>query len=147
MLLIQKSILRDAVTDLSLHYLARPPRLSLLLRSRPLARRQPAAALRTCVVHLGASSHAVGLSVPSRRPNTPVGWTCAHPWLPQAKAKIMVVRDIERDEIEYISKTLGCLPVAHPDHMRPEKLGSADLVEEILVRAGKGWEGGCGAAW
>jgi hypothetical protein len=28
---------------------------------------------------------------------------------PQAKAKIMVIRDIERDEIEYISKTLGCV--------------------------------------
>ena len=45
-LLIQKSILRDATTDLSLHYLA--------------------------------------------------------------KAKIMVIRDIERDEIEFISKVLSC---------------------------------------
>ncbi|KIY99168.1 T-complex protein 1 subunit delta [Monoraphidium neglectum] len=71
-LLIQKSILRDAVTDLSLHYLA--------------------------------------------------------------KAKIMVVRDIERDDIEFISKTLGCLPIAHPDHMRPDKLGSADLVEDVEPR-------------
>lgn len=87
------------------------------------------------------------------------------------QAKIMVVRDIERDEIEFISKvgmlpctftrcfgsscrskskghraracccscvhvgtdacmwlipcaqTLGCLPIAHVDHMKPEKLG------------------------
>lgn len=46
----------------------------------------------------------------------------------------MVVRDIEREDIEFISKTLGCLPVAHIDHMRPEKLGSAELVEEIEVR-------------
>lgn len=52
----------------------------------------------------------------------------------QAKAKIMVVRDIERDEIEFISKTLGCLPVAHVDSLRPEKLATADLVEEIDVR-------------
>eukprot|EP00891_Asterochloris_glomerata_P008829 jgi/Astpho2/8829/fgenesh1_pm.00129_%23_7_t len=74
-LLIQKSILRDAVTDLSLHYLA--------------------------------------------------------------KAKIMVVRDVERDDIEYISKTLGCLPIAHPDHMKKEKLGSAALVEEVQVGKGK----------
>ena len=51
----------------------------------------------------------------------------------QAKAKIMVVRDIERDDIEYISKTLGCLPIAHPDHMKKEKLGSAALVEEVQV--------------
>eukprot|EP00892_Ulva_mutabilis_P003722 jgi/Ulvmu1/1721/UM116_0035.1 len=74
-LLIQKSILRDAVTDLSLHYLA--------------------------------------------------------------KAKIMVIRDIERDEIEYISKTLGCMPVAHVDHMAKEKLGCADLVQEVEVGSGR----------
>ncbi|CAL5224628.1 g7345 [Coccomyxa viridis] len=74
-LLIQKSILRDAVTDLSLHYLA--------------------------------------------------------------KAKILVVRDVERDDIEFISRTLGCLPIAHVDHMRPEKLGHAKLVEEETVGKGK----------
>jgi hypothetical protein len=53
----------------------------------------------------------------------------------QAKAKILVVRDIERDDIEFISKTLGCLPIAHVDHMRPEKLGHAGLVEEKTVSA------------
>ncbi|MEW5302171.1 MAG: hypothetical protein WDW36_004976 [Sanguina aurantia] len=74
-LLIQKSILRDATTELSLHYLA--------------------------------------------------------------KAKIMVVRDIERDEIEFISKTLNCLPIAHVDHMKPEKLGSAGLVEDLEVGRGR----------
>lgn len=74
-LLIQKSILRDAVTDLALHYLA--------------------------------------------------------------KAKIMVVRDIERDEIEHIAKTIGCLPIAHVDNMKPEKLGSADLVQEVEVGKGR----------
>ena len=45
----------------------------------------------------------------------------------------MVVRDIERDDIEYISKTLNCLPIAHVDHMKPEKLGHADRVEEMQV--------------
>ena len=74
-LLIQKSILRDAVTDLSLHYLA--------------------------------------------------------------KAKIMVVQNVEREDIEFISKTLHCLPIAHVDHMRPEKLGRAALVEEAEVGRGK----------
>ncbi len=29
----------------------------------------------------------------------------------------------------------GCLPIAHPDHMKPEKLGSAELVEEVEVRS------------
>eukprot|EP00798_Chlamydomonas_sp_ICE-L_P028290 gene28290-31398_t len=74
-LLVQKSILRDALTDLSLHYLA--------------------------------------------------------------KAKILVIRDIERSDIEYISKTLGCLPIAHVDNMKPEKLGLADLVEEVEVGKGR----------
>lgn len=74
-LLIQKSILRDAVTDLALHYLA--------------------------------------------------------------KAKIMVVRDIERSDIEFISKTLNCLPIAHVDHMKQEKLGYAELVEEVEVGKGR----------
>jgi T-complex protein 1 subunit delta len=74
-LLIQKSILRDATNDLALHYLA--------------------------------------------------------------KAKILVVRDIERDEIEYVAKTLGLQPIAHPDNMKPEKLGDAALVEEISLGTGR----------
>ena len=53
----------------------------------------------------------------------------------QAEAKILVVRDVERDDIEFIAKTLHCLPIAHPDHMRPEKLGHAALVEEVPVSA------------
>jgi T-complex protein 1 subunit delta len=40
-----------------------------------------------------------------------------------AKAKILVVRDIERDEIDFISRTLGCEPVASLDHFTAEKLG------------------------
>mmetsp|Transcript_4477 Transcript_4477/g.13581 ORF Transcript_4477/g.13581 Transcript_4477/m.13581 type:complete len:541 (-) Transcript_4477:116-1738(-) len=68
-LLIQKSILRDAVTELSLHFLA--------------------------------------------------------------KVKIMAVTDIERDEIEFISKTLGCVPIASPEALSADKLGKADLVEEV----------------
>ena len=46
----------------------------------------------------------------------------------------MVVRDIERDEIEFISKTLNCLPISHVDHMKPEKLAHASLVESESVR-------------
>jgi T-complex protein 1 subunit delta len=74
-LLIQKSILRDAVNDLSLHFLA--------------------------------------------------------------KMKILVVKDIERDEIEFISKTCGCLPIANIDSFHPEKLGKADLVEEVPTGDGR----------
>lgn len=68
-LFIQKSILRDAVNDLSLHFLA--------------------------------------------------------------KLNIMVVKDIERDEIEFISKGTGCSPIADIDSFTEDKLGQADLVEEI----------------
>lgn len=74
-LLIQKSILRDAVNDLALHFLA--------------------------------------------------------------KMKIMVLRDIEREDIEFICKTVGCRPVASVDHFTAENLGSADLVEEVQAGEGK----------
>eukprot|EP01135_Chromosphaera_perkinsii_P001281 Nk52_evm8s164 gene=Nk52_evmTU8s164 len=74
-LLVQKSILRDAVNDLSLHFLA--------------------------------------------------------------KMKILVVRDIERDDIEFISKTLNCVPIASVDHFTPDKLGYADVVEEEGTSGGK----------
>jgi T-complex protein 1 subunit delta len=74
-LLIQKSILRDAVTDLSLAYLA--------------------------------------------------------------KLKILVIKDIERDEIEFVSKTLGCKPVASIESFNPESLGFAKLVEEHGTSEGK----------
>lgn len=70
-LLVQKSILRDAITDLSLHFLA--------------------------------------------------------------KAKIMVVKDVERADIEFICKTLHCRPVAHPDSFSADHLGMADTVETISI--------------
>lgn len=50
-----------------------------------------------------------------------------------AKEGIMVITDIERTEIDFISRTLHLLPVAHVDHFAPEKLGSAGLVEEVTV--------------
>jgi T-complex protein 1 subunit delta len=67
-LFIQKSILRDAVNDLSLHFLS--------------------------------------------------------------KLKIMAVKDIERDEIEFICKSTGCKPIADIESFTEDKLGYADLVEE-----------------
>ncbi|RAQ55683.1 T-complex protein 1 subunit delta [Aspergillus flavus] len=68
-LLIQKSILRDAVNDLSLHFLSR--------------------------------------------------------------LKILAIKDIERDEVEFLCKSLGCKPVANVDSFTEDKLGTADLVEEV----------------
>uniref|UniRef100_A0A8C9YZ51 T-complex protein 1 subunit delta n=1 Tax=Sander lucioperca TaxID=283035 RepID=A0A8C9YZ51_SANLU len=68
-LLIQKSILRDALSDLALHFLN--------------------------------------------------------------KMKIMVVKEIEREDIEFICKTLGTKPIAHIDHFTAEILGTAELAEEV----------------
>eukprot|EP00914_Ancora_sagittata_P030869 GHVO01062262.1.p1 GENE.GHVO01062262.1~~GHVO01062262.1.p1 ORF type:complete len:281 (+),score=37.81 GHVO01062262.1:690-1532(+) len=68
-LLIQKSILRDAVNDLALHFLA--------------------------------------------------------------KMKIMVIKDIEREDIEFVCKSLNCRPAASLDHFSADILGTADVVEEI----------------
>lgn len=53
-----------------------------------------------------------------------------------SKAKIMVIRDIERDEIEFISKTIGCTPIAHIDHFHESKLGTAKLCEEVTLSEG-----------
>jgi T-complex protein 1 subunit delta len=68
-LFIQKSILRDAVNDLSLHFLA--------------------------------------------------------------KLNIMCVKEIERDEIEFICKSTGCKPIADIDAFTEDKLGTAEIVEEV----------------
>lgn len=46
------------------------------------------------------------------------------------KLNIMVVKDIERDEVEFLSKSLGCRPIADIEQFSEEKLGSADLVAE-----------------
>ena len=43
---------------------------------------------------------------------------------------MMVIKDIDRNDIEFISKTIGATPVAHVDQFKAEKLGSAALVEE-----------------
>jgi T-complex protein 1 subunit delta len=54
-----------------------------------------------------------------------------------AKMKVLVVRDIEREDIEFVCKTLGCRPIASLDHFLPEHLGTAGLVEEVPVGTSK----------
>jgi len=54
-----------------------------------------------------------------------------------AKLNILVVKDIEREDIEFITKTLGCQPIASIEGFTKEKLGSAQLVEEISTGDGK----------
>jgi len=74
-LLIQKSILREAVSDLALHFLA--------------------------------------------------------------KMKIMVVKDIERDDVEFLCRSLGCKPIANVDNFTADKLGIAENVEEVSLGSGR----------
>lgn len=50
-----------------------------------------------------------------------------------AKKGIMVVQDVERNDVEFISKTIGAVPIAHIDNMTPEKFGFAELCEEVRL--------------
>ncbi|PJF38421.1 MAG: thermosome subunit, partial [Phototrophicales bacterium] len=54
-----------------------------------------------------------------------------------AKMKILVVRDIERDEIEFIAKTINAIPVASIEGFTADKLGRAKTVAEISTTDGK----------
>merc|ERR1712080_517854 len=53
------------------------------------------------------------------------------------KMKIMVVKDIEREDIDHVCKTLGCRPIASLDHFTAENLVSADLVQEVQTGSSK----------
>jgi T-complex protein 1 subunit delta len=53
-----------------------------------------------------------------------------------AKLKIMVVKDIERDEVEFICKSTGAKPISDIDTFSEDKLGYADLVEEAESAGG-----------
>lgn len=48
-----------------------------------------------------------------------------------SRLKILVVKDVERDEIDFLSKSLGCKPVADIEAFTEDKLGSADLADEV----------------
>nr|AQT40874.1 T-complex protein 1 subunit delta [Glaciozyma antarctica] len=53
------------------------------------------------------------------------------------KLKILAVRDVERDEIEFLARSLGCKPISDVEQMTADKLGEADLVEEISKNGAK----------
>ncbi len=50
-----------------------------------------------------------------------------------AKMGILVITDIERNDVDFICRTVGCHPVAHIDSFVSEKLGTASLVEEVAM--------------
>jgi T-complex protein 1 subunit delta len=47
-----------------------------------------------------------------------------------AKKGIMVIKDVEREDIPFVAKTVGAIPISHIDHMTLDKLGKAGLIEE-----------------
>lgn len=51
-----------------------------------------------------------------------------------SKLKIAVVKDIERDEVDFLCRSLGCKPVSDVDAFTEDKLGYAELVEEALIQ-------------
>lgn len=53
------------------------------------------------------------------------------------KIKVMVIKDVEREDIEFVTKTLGCRPIASLDHFVAENLVNADLVEEVASGTNK----------
>ena len=59
----------------------------------------------------------------------------AHHFL--AKMKIMVIKDIEREDIEYVCKSLNVRPAASLDHFTADTLASAELAEEIQAGSSK----------
>ena len=48
-----------------------------------------------------------------------------------AKKNIMVIKDIEREDVDFICKTVNAIPVPHIDQFTKDKLGTAGLVEEV----------------
>ncbi|KAG9100196.1 T-complex protein 1 subunit delta [Ceratobasidium sp. UAMH 11750] len=71
-----------------------------------------------------------------------------------SKLKIMVIKEIERDEIEFLAKSTGCKPIADIDAFTEDKLGYADLVDEtetagarVYAQTLKGMESYCFQAY
>lgn len=50
-----------------------------------------------------------------------------------AKKGIMVVQDIEREDVDFICKSIGAVPVAHIDHLSKDKFGHAELCEQTRL--------------
>jgi len=50
-----------------------------------------------------------------------------------AKMGILVVTDVERCDVEFICRTLGCIPVANIESLSPEKIGNANHVGDVVM--------------
>lgn len=54
-----------------------------------------------------------------------------------SQMKIMIIQDIEREEVSFISNSLGCVPIVDIESFSSEKFGEADFVEEKSFYAEK----------
>lgn len=54
-----------------------------------------------------------------------------------AKKNIMVIKDIDREDVDFICKTINAVPVPHIDQFTKDKLGTAGLVEEVSAGSDK----------
>jgi T-complex protein 1 subunit delta len=54
-----------------------------------------------------------------------------------AKKGIMVIKDIERNDVDFICRTIHAVPVPHIDQLTKDKLGTAGLVEEVSAGSDK----------
>jgi len=50
-----------------------------------------------------------------------------------AKMGMLVVTDVERNDVEFICRTLGCQPIAHVDSISNDKLGEAEHVGDVAM--------------
>lgn len=50
-----------------------------------------------------------------------------------AKMGILVVTDVERGDVEFICRTLGCIPIANIESLSVDKIGTADHVGDVVM--------------
>ncbi|VVB14332.1 unnamed protein product [Arabis nemorensis] len=48
----------------------------------------------------------------------------------------MVLKDVERQEIEFVTEILNCLPIANIEQFSPDMIGQAHLVEQVSLGIG-----------
>lgn len=52
------------------------------------------------------------------------------------KKNILVVKDIDRNDVDFVCRTLGCKPIASIEGLTADKLGHAGLVQELSTPGG-----------
>merc|ERR1712226_714218 len=50
-----------------------------------------------------------------------------------AKMGVLVVTDVERGDVEFICRTLGCIPIANIESLSVDKIGTANHVGDVVI--------------